>query len=263
VLQARYKELQLKINAVSDVIKYTIDTTEILFAPTMMYQQRMTEVRVTNPSSIRFEYAWGIAKFEALRLTFPDPAKRPFSVHPSTGYIDAGGSTVFRVNFTPEEVDDFTAILKMNIPFLTAMGPPTISVQAFSRRPLCHFNVPLSDYLTSGARHPDYTDPLPLDTKVIELFSPALGVKRLKRFEIINPTSSPYQIVWTMKSNFDKSPVECDTPTALVSSGKRYSVSFSYTPISVKTVEVQFDFTIPEFEITIPVLLVGRIMPNL
>jgi hypothetical protein len=40
-------------------------------------------------------------------------------------------------------------------------------------------------------------------------------------------------------------------------------VSFSYTPVSVKTVEVQFEFSIPEFEITIPVLLVGRIMPNL
>jgi hydrocephalus-inducing protein len=142
------------------------------------------------------------------------------------------------------------------------MDPPSIAVSALSRRPLCHLNVEMSDYLAAGRRHPDYTQTLPPDIKVIELFSPAVGVRRFKRFEVINPTGSPYQILWKSKSEEEKAPIECDTPSAFVSSGKRYAVTFSYTPISVKTLEVQFEFSIPEHGVIIPVLVVGRIMPN-
>jgi hydrocephalus-inducing protein len=170
-------------------------------------------------------------------------------------------STVFKVTFSPEEVDDFTAILQMNILFLT-MDPPAIAVSAFSRRPLCHLNVEMSDYLSAGRRHPDYTQPLPPDIQVIELFSPAVGMRRFRRFEVINPTASPYQVAWKRKWEGAKCPIECDTPNAFVSSGKRYSVSFSYTPISVKTVEVQFDFKILKHGVLIPFLIVGRILPN-
>jgi hydrocephalus-inducing protein len=258
----RFKDLLLRINAVSDFIKYQIDTTEIAFAPTMMFQTRSFDVRVTNPSSIRFEYAWTVLKFESLRSDYAATRRPPFSVQPSSGYIDAGQGTTFQVNFKPEEVDDFTATLRMNIPFLASMEPPSIFVSAFSRRPLCHFNVEMSDYLSAGRRHPDYTEPLPEGVKVIELFSPAVGVKRFKRFEIVNPTSSPYDINWIMKNEVDKSPIECETRNAFLSSGKRYSVSFSYTPVSVKTLEVQFEFSIPEHHVAIPVLVVGRIMPN-
>jgi hydrocephalus-inducing protein len=258
----RFKDLLLRIHAVSDLIKYQIDTTEIAFAPTMMYQTRSFDVKVTNPSLIRFEYTWSVLKFESLRTDYAATRRPPFTIQPSSGYIDAGQGTTFRVNFKPEEVDDFTATLRMNIPFLSPMDPPSIFVSALSRRPLCHFNVEMSDYLSAGRRHPDYTEPLPEGVKVIELFSPAVGVRRFKRFEIVNPTSSPYEIEWRMKNEVDKSPIECQTREAFVSSGKRYLLSFSYTPVSVKTLEVQFEFSIPEHHVAIPVLVVGRIMPN-
>jgi hypothetical protein len=56
--------------------------------------------------------------------------------------------------------------------------------------------------------------------------------------------------------------MECDTPSAFVSSGKRYSVSFAYTPISVKTLEVQFEFTVLGHGMVIPIFVVGRILSN-
>jgi hydrocephalus-inducing protein len=257
---AKMKDLQLKINAISDSIRYQIDTTEISFAPTMMYQSRVVEVRVTNPSSIRFDYTWSADDFQALRTDYAITRKTPFSVRPVSGFIDPGQFTVFKVIFTPEEVDDFTGSLKMDIPYLFSMDPAVIVVTALSRRPLCHFNVEVSDYLSAGRRHPDYVDVLPEGIRVIEIFSPAVGVRKFKRFEVINPTSSPYEIVWVQRS--EKNAIECETPNALVSSGKRYSVSFSYAPTSVKTVEMQFDFMIPSHAVTIPVLLVGRIMPR-
>jgi hydrocephalus-inducing protein len=104
----------------------------------------------------------------------------------------------------------------------------------------------MSDYLTAGRKHPDYTQPLPPDIKVIELFSPGVGQRRFRRFELINPTASPYQITWKMKWDGERCPIECDTPNAFVSSGKRHSVSFSETSISVKTLEVQLEFKILE-----------------
>jgi hydrocephalus-inducing protein len=256
----KMKDLQLKINAIADAIRYQIDTTEISFAPTMMYQSRVVEVRASNPSSIRFEYTWAVTDFQSLRTDYAITRKSPFSVRPLSGFIDPGQSTVFKVIFTPEEVDDFTGVLKMNIPYLFAMEPARLMVTALSRRPLCHFNVEVSDYLSAGRRHPDYVDVLPEGIRVIEMFSPAVGVRKFKRFEVINPTSSPYEIVWVPRS--EKNAIECETPNALVSSGKRYSVSFSYTPTSVKTVEMHFDFMIPSHAVTIPVLLVGRIMPR-
>lgn len=259
---AKPKDLALKVNAISDYIRYQIDTSEISFLPTMMYQTRVSTLKVTNPSAIRFEYSWIVCHFLSLRTPYAATRKPPFSVMPSTGVIESGQSVIFKVKFSPEEVDDFSAELRMEIPFLTAMEPPVVTVSAFSRRPLCHFNVEMSDYLSAGRRHPDYTDPLPADIKVIEIFAPTVGAKRYKRFEIINPTASPYEVKWILRSNPENCPIDCDTPSAFISSGKRFSASFSYTPNSVKTVEVLWEFQIPEHDVSIPFLTVGRIMPT-
>ncbi|KAH0793443.1 hypothetical protein GPJ56_002672 [Histomonas meleagridis] len=255
------RELILKVNAISDLIRYSIDTTEISFAPTMMYQTRFVEVKITNTSMIRFDYSWVIKDFISLRTNYSQQINEiPFSVLPTTGYINPQQTCVFKISFSPLEVDDFKAKVIMQIPFLQVMDPPTINVIAFSRRPLCHFNLQMSDYLKR--RHPDYNYQLPENIKVIEMFSGAIGIKTFKKFEIINPTASPYQIVWIMKSNPKNSPIECLTPNVLMSSGKRYKMSFSYLPTSVKTVEVLWEFRVVEYNISIPVLTVGRIMPN-
>ena len=261
VQPTKNKDLILKATAVSDIIKYQIDTTQISFLPTMMYQIRAYEVKVTNSSAVRFDYSWILRNLQCLRTNYTQARKPPFSIMPTTGYIEAGQSVIFKVRFHPEEVDDFTCEYVMDIPFLLT-DLPKISISAFSRRPLCHFNVEMSDYLTAGRRHPDYTDPLPTDIKVIEIFSPVVGAKRFKRFEIINPTSRPYEVKWVLKSDPQNCSIECDTPNAFISSGKRYNASFSYSPTSVKTVEVLWDFLIPEHGVCIPFLIVGRIMPT-
>ena len=261
VLPIKTKDLVLKISAISDFIKYSIDTTEIAFSPTMMYEKRIVAARMVNTSQIRFDYNWRVENFRSLRTNYAETREPAFSISPSSGYIEAGQSTTFYIAFEPQEVDDFTAFLRCEIPFLSQMPAPTIYVSGFSRRPLCHFNVVLSDYISAGRRHPDYTDPLPEGIRVIELFSNGIGKVAKKRFEVINPTSSSYEINWKPASNA-KSSITCDSPAALVSSGKRYSVSFSYLPTSVKTVESQWIFQIPEHQVSVPFLFVGRILPH-
>jgi hydrocephalus-inducing protein len=259
VIPGHNKELPMRASVVADYIHFSIDLTDIAFASTMMYQTRMVECRLSNNAQIRFDYNWRVSKFISLRTNYAQTRPSPFSIEPVSGYIEAGATTVFKVRFKPLEVDDFTAQLCCDIPFLSQSDPPVISVSGLSRRPMCHFNVELSDYLTGGRRHPDYTYPLPSDIKVIELFAKGVGHKTLKRFELINPTASPYEVSWRYIGE-GQTPMSCETPNGLISSGKRSLVIFGYLPVSVKTVESLWEFQIPEQSIRVQFLFVGRIM---
>jgi hydrocephalus-inducing protein len=261
VVPGKYTPLQVKINAVADYVKYAQEVTEIEFAPTMMFQTRIVETRVTNPSSIRIEYQWVVQKFECLRTSYAREHVPAFSVRPVSGIIEAGQSTVFSVQFAPQEVDDFRGLLVCDIPYLWQQQPLKIAVSGFSRRPLCHFNVPLSDYISGGRRHPDYTFPLPADIRAIEIFAAAVGMRTQQRFEILNPTGTAYEIQWIVLTDTSNGQMTCETATAFVPSGRKHMATFSYVPLSVKTVETVFEFQIPEHNIRVPLLVVGRIIP--
>ena len=257
VVGAKTKELPIKIFAVSDNIKCSIDTTEIAFAPTMMYQTRSADVKVTNTCQIRMEYTWIVQKFESLRSDYCLTRPSAFSIEPSTGFIEAGQSTTFHVLFAPMEVDDFVCVMKCNIPYLSLSDPPKINLNGLSRRPLCHFNVKVSDYLER--RHPDFTYELPNDVKVIELFSSGIGTKKIFKLEVVNPTAAPYDTNWSIVNDNSNGAITIENNSALLSSGKRYLFFVSFVPNSAKLVESLWEFSIPEHEIKIPFLFVGRI----
>jgi hydrocephalus-inducing protein len=253
------KELQVRVNAVADVIKFNIDTPSIEFSPTMMYQSRSVDVRVSNSCNVRFGYGWQVVHFESVRTDYAATRRPPFSVRPTSGVIEAGQATIFKVQFAPEEVDDFAASLQMTIVGAPiTFDPPRIAVSGISKRPICHLDIERSDYLLHRAA--DYvSDALLPDTRVVELFSPTIGVKRVKRVDIVNTTALPYEVVWTCKS--ENSAIECETKTGLVSSGKKFPALFSFTPVSPKTVEAQFEFGIAVHNLSVTILFVGRVVP--
>jgi hydrocephalus-inducing protein len=256
----KFKDLSLKICAVSDYIKYQQDVTEIDFVATMMLATRIATASITNSSKIRFSYTWNCSNFNSLSTDYAKTRRSPFSVNPASGVIDPGQTTAFQVMFAPEEVDEFSGLLVCQIPGIGRNDPPVIRVTGRSRRPLCHFNLETSDYLTGGRRRADSGDPLPDDIKVIELISKGIGVKGKKRFEIINTTDIPYEIRWNCIS--ENPAIVCDVPTAMISSGKVHSAGFSYLPTSVRTVESMWEFTIPSHGATVKMLVVGRIVPH-
>lgn len=253
----KMRELPVKIFAISDNVKCTIDTTEISFAPTMMYQTRTSDVKITNTCQIRLEYTWIIQKFESLRTDYYLTRPSAFSIEPSTGFIEAGQSTTFHVLFSPMEVDDFICTMKCNIPYLSSGDPPRITLNGLSRRPLCHFNVKVSDYLER--RHPDYTYELPDDVKVIEIYSKSPKIKASFKLEVINPTLAPYDTFWSVINDNSNGAISVENTSALVSSGKRYMFMISFLPNSAKLVESLWEFNIPDHGIKIPFLFVGRI----
>jgi hydrocephalus-inducing protein len=254
----RPRDLILRVAAVADVIRYVIDTVDIQFSPTMMYQSRIFEVRVTNTCQIRFNYEWQVQSFTTVHAL----TRSPFSVEPHSGVIAEGQTTVFKFRFAPEEVDDYATIYKFAVPFLQTMEPTMVSVFGLSRRPLCHIDAEMSDYISAGRRHPAYTDPLPEDVKVIELFSSGIGAKTQKKFDLINPTAYPYEVTWKRLDRSDDRIMQCLVPHALVSSGKRYRLGFQYTPVSVKTVESLWLLSIAAHDVNIHFLIVGRIRPS-
>lgn len=254
--QTKPKEIPIKLFAVSDIIKFNIDSTEIPFAPTMMYQTRTAEFKIVNMCQIRIEYEWLLDSFESVRTDYAIIRPCPFSIKPTTGFIEPGQQSVFQAMFQPMEVDDFTAKFRCIIPYY-AQEMPVINMSALSRRPICHFNVPLSDYLSR--RHPDFTDPFPDDVKVIEIFAKSAKTRISKKIELINPTSNLYEASWIVVRDNSDGALQCDNMNALISSGKHYFFSFTYSPITAKTVECLFMFEIPEHKIKVPFLLVGKI----
>jgi hydrocephalus-inducing protein len=254
---SRPKDIALKAFIVSDQIRCTIDQAQIAFAPTMMFQSRTAEFRVTNTCQIRLEYQWIVTRFEAARSAYAASWPCPFSIEPQSGVIEAGQATIFRAIFAPMEVDDFVASFGCHVLYMSQGEPPAISMSGLSRRPLCHFNVALSDYLSR--RHPDFNYPLPEGTRAIELFSRAIRVKTPKKLEIVNPTASPYEAQWSLILDNSDGAITCEHPVGLVSSGKHYFVSFNFTPTSARLVESLWEFTVPAHGLKVAFLFIGRL----
>jgi hydrocephalus-inducing protein len=256
----RAKDIFILASGISDYISYQISHTELGFGPTMMFDGETQKIQLKNTSQIRLEYTWRTMKFDALRTPYASMYKCPFSVMPVSGIIEAGKTTEFTVAFIPEEVDDFTAVIRCDVPLLTLSPPPELTVTGFSRRPICHFNAELSDYLSAGRRRPDYVYPLPDGVKVIEMLSTGVGVLFRKKFEIINTTHTAYEIIWKRVQEHTTPVMQCEVPRAFIPSGHRHVASFTYKPTSVKAVESLWTFTIKSHEIEVPFLIIGRIM---
>ena len=81
-------------------------------------------------------------------------------------------------------------------------------------------------------------------------------------FEIINTTEMPYEVFWEEDKEHNNPSFVCDTCRAFISSGQHHVARFSYRPTSVKTIESVWYFLIPEHNVRVQVLLVGRIIPR-
>jgi hydrocephalus-inducing protein len=140
---------------------------------------------------------------------------------------------------------------------MNSLELPLVKLSGLSRRPLCHFNIPMSEYLTK--RHPEFSYRLPEGTRAVELYANELREKTTKRIEMINPTSKAYEGRWAVVSDNSEGSIVCDNPTVVVSSGKRYVFMFSFCPVSPKIVESLWEFTVGDQELKVHFLFVGRL----
>jgi hydrocephalus-inducing protein len=162
-------------------------------------------------------------------------------------------------------------LLVAEIPHLAeGFEPLTRELNGRILRPWCHFEMPDSDYLSAGRRNPDMKGPSgalgPLDpaTRVVEFESLGTKVRNVKRFFVLNPTSMNYEFFWEPQAlesgaQAPPGPFRCLTRRGVCQSGKRYEMSFEFTPENDELQEGFWQFRIPDQNIVVPFLLVGHV----
>jgi hydrocephalus-inducing protein len=195
----------------------------------------------------------------------------PFMVEPSFGKLEPGKSQVFKVKFSPLNINDYQARLVCNIPN-TEDGKvgAMIAVKGRGLLPYCHFELEESDYITSGRRNPDLPGPagaasgLGLDpmTKVIEFNCVGLKNRVKKKFDIINPTNVDYEFEWIKEEQNDAKKHDeftCLVPSGTLLSGRKYEIVFEFDSNAMGISENFWRFSIPKYNLSVPFLLVGNV----
>ena len=186
------KAIPTKIFAKIDGVKYECDTTEIYFKSTMMYTARTFTFKMKNTSIIHLNYGW--------RFIQPDtgvPDLGFYSITPKEGTIRPESEESFEVKFQPTEVEErMDRLLECLISNLDeSMQPLQLEVDAEAERPICHFELPHSNYLDSKGT--DITANIDKSKlKVIEFESLGVKVRNTKRFYVVNPTAQGYDFEW-------------------------------------------------------------------
>uniref|UniRef100_A0A4X2JPP9 HYDIN axonemal central pair apparatus protein n=1 Tax=Vombatus ursinus TaxID=29139 RepID=A0A4X2JPP9_VOMUR len=286
VLEENYQELELYVSAVVDYSSFRSQVKEVNFKDTLVFQTRTffnSELLNESASIVSFVFLgtlFGVARKEqssqgTLRASTSDSfsshaysssSTYPFSMEPVSGIIPVGKHQKIKVKFSPLEVGEFENSIYCQTPNLApgAQGL-VVNVKGRSLLPYCHFDLNESDYISNHRRNPDLTGPngAPLDpnTRVIEFASVGVGAKNILTFTIMNPTNSPYSYRWVSEETENlqnPSPFLCLTEEGLIQPEKKAEISFQFTPHHLDIMESFWTFLIPEHNISVPFLLVGK-----
>ncbi|XP_061217731.1 hydrocephalus-inducing protein homolog isoform X3 [Neopsephotus bourkii] len=192
--------------------------------------------------------------------------KSPFTVEPCSGTIPVGQKQLFQMKFSPVYVGDFESRMLCSIPNLTPNQKcPEVVVKGKSLMTNCHFELEDSDYLTANRRNPKLPDPketmLDLNTRVIEFVAIGVCSRSSRTFAVTNPTSSAYSFQWTCQDPEAPQGQEaffCLTERGQIQPGKKAEMKFQFIPQHLDVTESFWIFTVPEQNISVPVLLVGN-----
>uniref|UniRef100_A0A8C9JFG5 HYDIN axonemal central pair apparatus protein n=1 Tax=Panthera tigris altaica TaxID=74533 RepID=A0A8C9JFG5_PANTA len=297
VVEENYRELHLQISATVNFASYQCETSNVHFKETLVYQTRVFELELTNSGNVQLEFNWVSEETaKAVSFTMPDNQgssqkdqisqgtlhtvstldsatdhwnevpPTPFSVEPASGIVPVGKTQKLKVKFSPLEVGDFESILFCQIPNLPpGEQGPVLSAKGRSLLPFCHFDLKHSDYISGHRRNPDLRGPsgvaLDSNTRVIEFTSVGIGGKNIRTFTILNPTNSTYSFSWISEEteSLQNPPAfTCLTEKGFIHPEKKAEIVFQFTPFHLDITEAFWTFLIPEHNITVPFLLVGK-----
>ena len=122
-----------------------------------------------------------------------------------------------------------------------------MEIDGDAERPICHFEIPPSNYREKkGSIEAKYD--------IIEFQSLGTKVKNTKRFYVANPTNQGYEFEWK-RVDEEKLPSEanskfsgffkCNTSKGIILSGKKFEMSFEYSPEIDGVHESYWTFEIP------------------
>ncbi|XP_037371987.1 hydrocephalus-inducing protein homolog isoform X2 [Talpa occidentalis] len=297
VLEENYQDLQLQISANVNFASYQCQTRDVHFKETMVYQTRVFELDLVNSGSVQLEFNC-VSEETTKAVSFAMPESQGssqklqlsqgtlhtgstldstteawtemptplFSVEPSSGIVPAGKTQKLKVKFSPLEAGEFECNLFCQIPNLPpGEQGPILSTKGRSILPFCHFDLKDSDYISAYRCSSDLRwpggGPVDPNTRVIEFTSLGVGGKDLRTFTILNPTSSTYSFCWLSEEidTLQHPPAfTCLTERGLIYPEKKAEIIFQFTPSHLDITEAFWTFTVPEHNITVPFLLVGK-----
>ncbi|XP_008567942.1 PREDICTED: hydrocephalus-inducing protein homolog, partial [Galeopterus variegatus] len=171
-----------------------------------------------------------------------------------------------KVKFSPLDIGDFESKLFCQIPNLPpGEQGPVLVAKGRSLLPFCHFDLKDSDYISGYRRNPELrgssSGTLDPNTRVIEFTTVGIGGKNLRTFTILNPTDSTYSFCWISEEteSLQNPPAfTCLTKKGFIHPEKKAEIVFQFTPSHLDVTEALWTFLIPEHNITVPFLLVGK-----
>ncbi|XP_030281249.1 hydrocephalus-inducing protein homolog isoform X1 [Sparus aurata] len=294
VVEGSQWELELRIRAVCDFVKFSCDTDTIHFKDTMLYQTRLHKMQIVNQGTVKLEFSLQIhmdqsnntvshgrgdetptsrpgsrsavmlpgarpasALASVMSVLMGNPERLPFSVEPNIGAIEPGAMQNFSIRFSPLEVGQFQGRLFCSIPNLQDGDvAPCVLVCGRSLLPHCHFDLEDSDYINGIRCNSEFRGPLDANTRVIEFSAVGLSVPSVRRFSVLNPTSKAYSFKWRCKDT-GGSPFCCLTPCGTIMPGKKVEVCFEYIAEQMDAVESFWSFVIETLSLSVPFLCVG------
>ncbi|KAI3370851.1 hypothetical protein L3Q82_007368 [Scortum barcoo] len=293
VVEGSQWELELRISAVCDYVKFSCNTDTIHFKDTMLYQTRHHQMHIVNHGAVKLEFSFQVlmdpsnkivnndqqdgtltsrrgvrsagvsgarpasALASVMSLLTGNPELPPISVEPSMGVIEPGAVQMFTIWFSPQEVAQFQGKLCCSIPNLQDEDQaPCILVCGRSLLPHCHFDLKDSDYISGIRRNPEFRHPLDPNTRVIEFNALGISAPSKRCFSVLNPTSKPYSFKWRCEDK-GGSPFLCLSPCGTILPGKKVEMCFEYVAEQLDVVESFWSFVIETLSLSVPVLCVG------
>ncbi|XP_051024710.1 hydrocephalus-inducing protein homolog [Acomys russatus] len=294
IVEENYRELRIQISANVDFASYQCQTSDVFFKETLVYQTRVFEFDLVNTGQVLLEYSWASDEpSKAVTFFMPEShgssqkdqlsqgtgstldsaldhwtegCPSPFSVEPSSGVVPVGKSQKLKVKFSPMDTGEFETTLYCQIPNLpSGEQGPILLTKGRSVLPFCHFELKESDYISGHRRNPELrgpgTGPLDPNTQVIEFTSVGIGGKDFRTFTILNPTNSTYSFCWTSEEteSLQHPPAfVCLTEKGVIHPEKKAEITFQFLPVHLDITEAFWTFSIPEHDISVPFLLVGK-----
>ncbi|KAM6177458.1 hydrocephalus-inducing protein homolog [Erethizon dorsatum] len=294
VVEENYQELRIQISANVDFASYQCQKSDVCFKETLVYQTRVFEFDLVNSGHVRLEFNWssddatkavslakpenqGFPQKEQLSQAtvstldsgvdpWTDGSLSPFSVEPSSGIVPVGETQKIKVKFSPLDIGEFESNLFCQIPNLPpGKQGPVLVAKGRSFLPICHFDLKDSDYIRGHQHNPDLrasgTGPLDPNTRVIEFNTVGVGGKNLQTFTILNPTNSSYSFCWISEESesLQNPPAfACLTEKGSIHPEKKAEIVFQFIPSHLDITEALWTFLIPEHNVSVPFLLVGR-----
>eukprot|EP00750_Incisomonas_marina_P001420 INCI1119.3.p1 GENE.INCI1119.3~~INCI1119.3.p1 ORF type:complete len:1768 (+),score=268.85 INCI1119.3:361-5304(+) len=256
----------LYCTAHADRVTYECDCPAVLSVrDTMMFQSRTFTFEVRNTCETALSYSWGEPVNHGTSTDLVDVAC-PFLIEPTRGKVPPGQTQQFTLAFSPMEAGIFAYRADCTIGNLAdGMQPLSLQMSGRGVRPVCHFDLPPSDYLVR--RKPGQPGPNgglgPLDPaiRVIEVSSLGIKVKNRCRFVAINPMNSSYEFLWE-PVGAPNAVFRCLTQRGIIPAGKRFEMSFEFTPVQLtgQAQESFWRFSIPQRNLSATFLLAGEVV---